>query len=209
VNTHRFQSRALLVVTLGLMAISGSGCWMAALELAPLGMQAASAVGNGVMNLATNSASSGKMDRAPGEDEVDYHERCDDLAQQPPAVIELRIVADGGSASQWRELRLENTAGDPSWAPAIEPGAASAWRPAENLPTMHFAPPLAPLKSGVSNYLAYAPAEPLTAAEQDQLTGLTIDFGAGVGTFDWRGRIFEYALVGKLPCFPPPAVAMR
>lgn len=182
---------------------------MAALELAPLGMQAASAVGNGVMNLATNSASSRKMDRAPGEDEVDYHERCDDLAQQPPAVIELRLAADGAGAPQWRELRVENTAGDPLWAPAIAPGAASAWRPAENLPTMRFAPPLAPFKPGASSYLAYAPAEPQTAVEQDQLTGLTIDFGAGTGTFDWQGRLFNYALVGKLPCFPPPAVAMR
>jgi hypothetical protein len=73
---------------------------------------------------------------------------------------------------------------------------------------MRFAPPLRQgLRDGKPNYLAYAPAEPRTAVERDQLVALTADFGVGSGTFQWNGRAYQYTLVNRLPCFPGPVVA--
>jgi hypothetical protein len=183
-----------------------AGCAAAALELVPLGISAAGAVGNGVMNMATNSGAA--HDLHPGEDEVDRHERCDNLAETAPAVIELRRT-DTDTAPQWRELQIANSTGDPRWAPASEQDGEGAWRPTANLLTMNFAPPLElPSRPDVPTYLSYAPSEPVNLSEQDELTGLTANFGAAIGTFQWHGRIYEYVTAAKLPCFPL-AVAMK
>ena len=179
---------------------------MAALELAPLGLSAAGAVGNGLMNMATNSKAS--RDLHPGEDEVDRHERCDTLTETAPVIIELRR-SDAEVAPQWRELQIANSTGEPRWGPTSGTVGDGAWRPTANLLAMNFAPPLAlPAKPNVPTYLGYAPAEPASSSEQDELSGLTANFGAALGTFQWHGRVYQYATAAKLPCFPP-AVAMK
>ena len=61
----------------------------------------------------------------------------------------------------------------------------------------------------VACLLAYAPAEPQTSIERDQLVALTADFGAGIGTFKWNGRSYQYTLVNRLPCFPGPVVVAK
>lgn len=176
------------------------------MELAPIGISAAGAVGNGVMNMATNSGAS--HDLHQGEDEVDRHERCDNLVETAPAVIELRRT-DADTAPQWRELQIANNAGVPRWAPASGTDGGGSWRPTANLLAMNFAPPLAlPSRLNVPTYLSYAPSEPVSLSEQDELTGLTANFGAPVGTFQWNGRVYQYATAAKLPCFPL-AVAMK
>jgi hypothetical protein len=193
------------VITLGAIALGLAGCWAAALQLAPLGISAAGAVGNGVMNMATNSKAS--KDLHPGEDEVDRHERCDTLNEIAPVVIELRR-SDAAVAPQWRELQIASDSGEPRWAPA---GGADggAWRPTANLLAMNFAPPLAlPSESNRPTYLGYAPSEPVSVSEQDELSGLIANFGASVGTFQWNGRVYQYATTDRLPCFPL-AVAMQ
>jgi len=96
----------------------------------------------------------------------------------------------------------------PQWqALAGEQSDAAGWRQLSNLRTMSFEPPLQQsLRDGKPNFLAYAPAEPRTASERDQLVALTADFGAGLGTFQWNGRAYAYTLVHRLPCFPGPVV---
>jgi hypothetical protein len=188
------------------LALAAAGCWTAALELAPLGIRAAEAVGSGATTLAASSTGSHSGDH--GEDEIDRGERCDELQDMTPNVIEFR-KADPGGVAQWRELRLDTSASDPRWIPAGDSGAESVWHAAQNLPSMSLSTPIvALLKPGTPSYLAYAAAEPQTISEDDQLAGLTADFGAGVGTFQWNGRLYQYALANKLPCFPAP-VATR
>ena len=193
-------ARLALSIILAVIAGTSSGCALAAIQLAPVALQAVEAVGSGVLSMAANHAAA-KGGKGV-EDDVDKHERCDNLEEAAPNVIELRAEQEG-SAPQWRELSVNNATGDPMWAPALDMGTGSVWRPAENLLKMSFAPPLAlPQKPGNSSFLAYAAAQPQTAVEQDQLTGLATDFGTETGTFQWNRRPYEYAMVAKLPCFP-------
>lgn len=191
---------ALRLATGGILlgvACTSAGC--AAAAFAPLAVQAAQAVGSGVLNAAANHAAE-KGEKK--EDFVDKRERCDNLEEDQPAVIELRAAADG-QPMQWREVSLNNLTGDPMWTPAIAMGTAATWRPVENLLKMNFNPPLSlPEKPGDSKYLIYAASEPKTAAEQDQLTGLSTGFASLTGTFQWDNRAYQYAMVEKLPCFP-------
>jgi hypothetical protein len=193
-----------LIIRLGILAGSVAGCAAAALpaamQLIPAGAEAIGVVGGTL----ANHSSSG--DLRPGEDEADRRERCDNLVEFAPTVIELRRTA--AAAPQWRELQIANGS-DRRWVPATASDGAGTWRPTTNLLAMNFAPPLVlPSEVNVSTYLGYAPSEPLNSSEQDALTGLIANFGAPVGTFLWNGRIYQYATAAKLPCFPP-AVAMK
>jgi hypothetical protein len=70
---------------------------------------------------------------------------------------------------------------------------------------MNFQPPLqSELTANSVSYVAYAASDARDATEQDQLNALTIGFGPALGTFTWNERAFRYALVHRLPCFPPP-----
>lgn len=200
----RAAASTLLLAVLGL-AVAGCAVAGSALQLAPVGIEAASV---GLSAVGVKATASREPGREEDEDEADYRDRCDNLEETPPAVIELHTVEDS-TAPQWRELRIANSTNSATWTPAMPVESKSAWYPVESLYTMHFAPPLATPTPGKSAYLAYAPAEPVTPVEQEQLTSLTVDFGTNSGTFNWNGRLYNYAVVKILPCFPPPAVAMR
>jgi hypothetical protein len=197
--------RGLLLATVILIASTGAGCLA---SLAPLALQAGEMAGAGVISTASNA--SGR--KSGGDDPVDSsesEERCDELELEVPGTIELRMADQNPSA--WRQLQLGGSTDSPEWqAVASEQSDAAGWRPLTNLPKMSFAPPLQQtLRGGKRNYLAYAPAEPRTSVERDQLVALTVDFGAGLGTFQWNGRIYQYTLVNRLPCFPGPVVVAQ
>jgi hypothetical protein len=154
--------------------------------------------------MASNSSAS--HDLHPGEDEADRNDRCDNLAEDTPGVIELHSAATN-AAPEWRELAIRNETGEPRWTVAADSDGSAQWRPARNLNAMHFTPPLGLAKG--ATYLGYAPSEPRDSAEQDKLTGLITNFGASNGTFQWNNRIYQYVLSPKLPCFPPPAAIKR
>jgi hypothetical protein len=190
---------AMIVVVFGTM-----GC-LAPAMIAPLAIQAGEMAGVGAINAAGyaaggNSHLDGMVD--PAEEE----ERCDELQLEAPGAIEFKMADN--SLTAWRELQLGGSTDAPQWqAVAGEKSDAAGWRPLANLHTMRFAPPLQQaLRNGKRNYLAYAPAEPRTSIERDQLVALTADFGAGLGTFQWNGRAYQYTLVNRLPCFPGPVV---
>ena len=176
-----------------------SGCMAPA--LAPLALQAGGMAGAGLIK--AKSGNDGALDSSESE------ERCDELELRGPDTIEFRLADQDPSA--WRELQLGGPSDSPKWQVlASEQSDAAGWRPVSNLQHMSFTPPLQQvLRAGKPNYLAYAPAEPRTGIERDQLVALTADFGAGMGTFQWNGRTYQYTLVNRLPCFPGPVVAAR
>jgi hypothetical protein len=201
--------RAANIAVTAALALGVSGCWAAALQLAPVGLQVAEDIGAGAVHLVEGAAVAshqGKTDpnRQLG-DEVDREDRCDELEIEVPGVIELRKNATG--TAQYRELRLGGGPDESIWAPALDHDtAAGGWRPAVNFVQMNFTPPLAgALPNSGTIFLAYAPTEPTTSVERDLLVAMTVNFGTAIGSFNWKGRSYQYSLARKLPCFPPPA----
>jgi len=195
--------KRILWTAMIVMVLGGVGC-MAPAMLAPLAVQAGEMAGVGAINAAGFAA--GSPLSADPMDPDEREERCDELQLEVPGTIEFQVADHIPTA--WRELQLGGSTDAPQWqAVAGEQSDAAGWRPLANLRKMLFAPPLREgLRNGTRNYLAYAPAEPRTPVERDQLVALTADFGSGLGTFQWNGRTYQYTLVNRLPCFPGPVV---
>jgi hypothetical protein len=136
----------------------------------------------------------------PKDDEGD---RCDQLLRVPPGIEEIRKTKDGVIES--RQWKITDTAGAPVWMLVAQKSAPQdAWQPKPNITRLNFNPPLdemlAPEKP---QFLAYAPAEVTNPTDSEQFDSMTSAFGAGVGTFQWRGRTYSYVVVKDLPCFKP------
>jgi hypothetical protein len=215
-SASQFVSPILIAALALAAAIGTSGCWLMALQLAPMALSAAGDVGSGLTYAAASAAGKvegkqedpehfGEDESLPGGDELDSNDSCKLLEAQTPGVIEIRNSTSG--APEYRALKLDDSSGGVRWTPVVdEETATDGWRPAVRFLSMSFMPPLtnAILPSG-SSYVAYAPAQSQTSAEQDQLTALHFDFGAPVGTFNWDGRLYQYAVAHALPCLPPPS----
>jgi len=188
------------------LAIGVGGCWAAALQLAPIGLQVAETIGSGAAHLVEGAAMASHQGKADQNgqlgDEVDREDRCDELEIEVPGVIELRKSA--ARSPEYREIRLGGGPDESVWAPMLDHDtAAGGWRPAVNFLQMNFAPPLAGAVPDTGTvFLAYAPTEPTTSVERDLLVSMTVNFGAAIGSFNWNGRSYQYSLVHKLPCFP-------
>jgi hypothetical protein len=177
---------------------------MAAMELAPVAIQAVSAVGSGVVHLAAAGAMSahqahGDKNGPPPDSDV-----CDELSLEIPMLVELRTDATG--TTRYRELSLGGADLEPQWeAMPNQDTKDGGWKLASNFTRMNFQPPLqSSLAANSISYVAYAASDAHDATEQDQLNALEIGFGPSLGTFTWNERAFRYAVVHKLPCFPPP-----
>jgi hypothetical protein len=157
-----------------IVATAAGGCWLAALQLAPVGVQVAEGIGEGVLSLGagTTIPSAG--------------------------VVELHTASSG--ALEYRELRIDDSLAEPRWTPIVgEDTTPGGWRPAVNFPHMNFAPPLSFPKTGTS-YLAYLPvAESESPSDDDRLAAFRAYFGEPVGTFTWQGRDYQYSLPRALP----------
>jgi hypothetical protein len=222
-------SRGALWISMAALALFASGCWA---SLIPLALQGAWMVGQlvGVGAQAGTMVKHGNDDN-PEETEVmdetkfddsDFNSsssknpanaaRCNELILVTPAIIEFR--ADRTGTTQWRELGLGGSVDAPRWTVLGAAGEATAkakdiapggWAPANNLDHMDFQPPLKPLEArDYASYLAYAPAVALASVERDELASLVLDFGPVVGTFKYNARVFKYATLSELPCFPVP-----
>jgi hypothetical protein len=136
--------------------------------------------------------------------------KCNELELITPSIIEFRTDHEG--VTQWRELGLGGSPDSPRWTVVAEATAAvekakdlapGGWAPASNLGHMDFNPPLkTSVVPGYTIFLAYAPESSLIAIERDQLASLNLDFGPVAGTFEYNERIFKYATLKMLPCFP-------
>lgn len=177
---------------------------MAAVQLAPVAIQAVEAVGSGVAHLAEGSviaAHQSQLDKNMPPPDSDV---CDELSLEVPMLVELRTDATG--VTRYRELALVGSDLEPEWAAMPNQDTKDGgWKLATNFTKMNFQPPLrTELTANTISYVAYAPSDARDATEQDELNALAIGFGPGTGTFTWNERAYRYALVHKLPCFPPP-----
>ncbi len=182
---------------------------MAALELAPVAVQAVETVGYGIIGLAERAASSSGSSSArskASDEEEQKHEACASLEMQAPLIIEFHTDANGAPV-RYRELTLEGELGRPQWKTVADPEAdAHGWRPASHFAQMDFQPPIISwLKPGTSSYIAYTPEATDEMEEHDEFDDLTTDFGPRFGTFRWQGNVYDYGVLPKLPCFPAPA----
>lgn len=186
-----------------MMLILG-GCFMAAMELAPVALEAAETVGYGILGLAAKATMSSSSSSDQSDSKNAKHEACNSLEMQAPLIIEFRT--DPSRALHYRELTLEGELGSPQWKVVTDPEAdAHGWRPATHFAEMEFQPPINSwLKPGTSSYIAYAPEAEDDPDDQDELNDLVADYGPRFGTFRWRGNVYDYGVMPKLPCFPPP-----
>ena len=176
----------------------------------PLAIEAAegvgSVVGNGAVSAvaAAHQESSSRADKEhPGEDQMAREDRCSELEMDAPNVIELRQSTAG--AAQYRELQLNGSLGHPQWeAVAGQETDPQGWRPAIHFLQMNFTPPLGPLPSTGSDYIAYRPLQSDSPAPDVEFVPLSVNFGKTQGTFNWNGALYQFALGQTLPCFPPP-----
>jgi len=186
------------------LAIVASGCWMAAMQLAPVAIQAAEAIGGGVANLAVGGIAAAHQSHQDKNMPPPDSDVCDELSQEVPMLVELKTDTTG--TTRYRELSLVGSDLDPEWAAMPNQDTKDGgWKLASNFTKMHFQPSLqGELTANSIAYVAYAAADAHDVTEQDQLNALEIGFGPAMGTFTWNERAFRYAVVHKLPCFPPP-----
>jgi hypothetical protein len=133
----------------------------------------------------------------------DENDRCDQLLRVPPGIEEIRKTKEGVIES--RQWKIQQTGGSPVWMLVAEKSAPEdSWQPKPNITRLNFNPPLGEmLTPDQPQFLAYAPAEVSNPTDSEQFDSMTAAFGAGVGTFQWRGRTYSYVMVKDLPCFKP------
>jgi hypothetical protein len=166
---------------------------MLAIQLAPMGLHAVEAV-----TVATGNSITG---RDPSRDDDDEMSRCDGLAGASPYVAELRTAGNG--AIEIRQWAAKADSGKIHWTIIPDQSSSSdGWRPARDVSELHFTPPLATvLATEQGHYLVFTPAQASDATENEQMIGFISAFGPADGTFRWRGRVYEYAVSKRLPCF--------
>ena len=168
-------SRITILPLAAALAISASGCWLYALQYAPVALETAVSAAATMVGAAQPNTN------------------------QSPGVIELRTDSTG--TPEYRELRINFTATDAHWTPVVSyETAADGWRPAVNFLNMNFTPPLPSVVSqSRTTYLAYAPAFTKSPDDEEQLAEFNRSFGDPVGTFDWNGHPYQYSLPKVLP----------
>ncbi|MGH7915532.1 MAG: hypothetical protein ACREPW_12940, partial [Candidatus Binataceae bacterium] len=98
------MKRAVLTCGLLALAVVASGCWMAAMQLAPVAIQAVEAVGSGVASLAEGSVIAAHQAHADKNMPPPDSDVCDELSLEIPMLVELRTDSTG--VTRYRELSL-------------------------------------------------------------------------------------------------------
>ena len=182
------------------LASTMAGCAAGALlSMAPQVVEVAGmAAGSGVSKM------QGKPDEFGPEGADEQRERCEQLTHDTPGVEEIRQDKDGTIESrQWRILHAVT----PEWMISPTKSAPqNGWESKPEISRLHFDPPLTDsLKAGGEPmFLAYAPSDVKTPADSQVFESMTSSFGAAQGSFEWRGRSYDYVMVPKLPCFKVP-----
>lgn len=141
--------------------------------------------------------------RGEQNDQEDQSERCVQLFNAPPEIEELRRKSDGGLES--REIRLDASGPGPRWVGYRPKGNAAPWRSQSTIARLHFSPPFYDaIPDHQPRFLVYAKSVAETAQDSEQMMSAAQEFGNHVGTFEWRDKVYNYAVVDKLPCFPGP-----
>jgi hypothetical protein len=168
------------------------GCMAAA--LAPLGLQAL-----GTLGVSAGDAIAGRNYET---DDDPRGAGCEQLSRAVPYIAEVRTEPDGSATFRQWAARLVK--GEPRWT-VIRTAASEgdAWQKEAGIGWLNFTPALqSAVESTKSRYVITAPADPASQLEAEQLLSLTLVFGPRDGTYDWRGKRYEYAVAKKLPCLP-------
>ncbi len=176
---------------------------MSALQTAgPLAMAGAEHVAAAGAN--ANAKSDNDEDSSKDSEDEDSSAKCDQLVRHPPGVEEIRRTADLNIES--REMRLERVGESYRWEPYRSHGSSpEGWRRQSKLDYLHFDPPLQYLLPDKKpRYLAYVASVPETAEDSEQMITVADEFGAKVGSFEWRAVRYNYMVSKHLPCFPVP-----
>jgi hypothetical protein len=198
-----FRSRLPRAEWLLTLTVLLNGCAAAALSL---GMEAVQLGVNGTAVVASSMQKNKPGDPADdfGVDDAKetaserrlHNQECDELLLTAPPIIQLRAEANGSTS--WRQLHLGGSPDTAKWMVVL-----GGWHAVGNLEQLDFSPPLPnAFEVGQPVFMPYAPAEPGNSVEEDRLRALTTDFGTPAGNFNWGGRIYDYLLVERLPCFP-------
>jgi hypothetical protein len=187
--------RFALLAALIAPAISLSGCSLLPFELAPMGLEAAEAVGVATARTATGD----KMTT----DEEDAGQ-CEQLKSALPFITEVKRESDG--AFEIRQLQVDGTSAPsdkPRWTIMQAKDANPDGWHHEPITQLNFSPPLetALTQKDKAQYLIFAPAQATDNTESEQLVSFIGFFGPAAGTFQWHGRTYNYAVAKKLPCF--------
>lgn len=179
-----------------LLSIAGCAAWH----------NSSSSNGSEVLPASSEAAAVGNtQSNQPSYDkDEDRTLKCEQLVRNPPGVEEIRRTPTLGIES--REIRVERNADSYRWVIYRSRGsAADGWRPQNSLDKLHFNPALQYLLPDKNpQYLAYAPSVPETPQDSEQMMSIADDFGQRVGTFEWSGKHYTYAVAKHLPCFPEP-----
>lgn len=190
--------RAALFCGLAGLATGTGGCFMAAFALAPVAVQLVRAAGSGVASAARSRKSPGQTDQAQDA------ETCAMNGQRLPPLIEFKT--DKLGTTLYRPLALNGLQIEPRVLAVANQSDSGGWKLAGNFNRMNFKPPLQNALAPRSiTYLGYAPAEVRDPAERAQVDALSHTFALDTGTFDWKGRVYRYAVAHQLSCVSPPA----
>jgi len=114
---------------------------MAAMQLAPVAIQAVSSLASGVASLAEAGAISAHQAHADKNAPPPDSDVCDELSLEIPMLVELRTDATG--TTRYRELSLGGADLDPQWeAMPNQDTKDGGWKLASNFTKMNFQPPL-------------------------------------------------------------------
>jgi hypothetical protein len=196
---YAFGFRAVFVPAAFAVAALCTGCAAGALSLvttvAPMVAAGSAQVVGSQVAMRENGGT--------GVSKEEESDRCDQLMRVPPGIEEVRKTKDGLIES--RQWKIAESAGAPVWMLVAEKSAPQdSWESKPNIARLDFKPPLYQmLEPDKPQFVAYAPADVITPADSEQFESMTGAFGAGVGTFQWRGRTYSYVVVKELPCFKP------
>ena len=191
------RRRAGLILTAIAPAVFAAGCLpmlpMLALDLAPMGLH--------TIEAATVSAGNSITGGEPGDDEEEDNAKCDQLAGAIPYVTEVKQDADG--AIEIRQWGISSESGKTKWTVVVDKNTSpDGWRYEAGFAEMNFSPPLGTeLAAEHARYFIFAAAQASDATENERLISFISTFGPADGTFQWRGRVYNYAVAKKLPCF--------
>ncbi len=130
--------------------------------------------------------------------------KCDQLVRHPPGIEEIRRTPDLNIET--REIRLMRAGESYQWEPYRSHGSSpEGWRKQSRLDGLHFNPPLQYLLPDKKpRYVVYAIAVPESIEDSEQTISVADEFGAKVGTFEWKDVHYNYTVSKTLPCFPEP-----
>jgi len=200
---------ALAALLAAVIAFGTAGCMLPVLSIIPPVISLAHAVytaNSGAQNDAdakSQDAEASTAETSSPPPKLTPGNLCQMMAILRPDMVLVELRKNVAGAPEYRELRLLNSADEAHWTPVVDSETGpDGWLPAVNFLKMDFKPALTDIIPDAGTcYLAYAPS-PTDPNSPDQAAepGSRL---AGVGTFSWAGRVYQYTVARTLLCLSP------